>query len=158
MIGKVILYGTLALVGLSALGAKKAFDINDILPQLQTTLTAIQRLGARTNPVTGELEVTARINVAITNPTDKDLDIASAGAITIRKLTIYDLDNNLIAIAEPNINALSIVSGDTLILENILIYAPAKSTLDNIFSGLSTNPDDYTVVAEINALGATLSL
>ena len=90
MKGKYLLYGALALVGVSAFGAKKGFDLADVASQLTATIKTIRNLGGRQNPTTGQLEATARIDVAITNPTTKDLNFATAGAVTISELLIFD--------------------------------------------------------------------
>jgi|GEM_PF-3805699 len=152
MRAKYLLYGALALVGISALGAKKGFDLSDIIPQLQTTLTAIRKVGFTS---TG---VNIMIDVLVKNPTNKDLNFASAGAVTVKRLLIYDRNNQLVATAEPNINAISIPAGSEIVLKNIPLASTFGDILQSILGGLSTNPDDYSVVAEIGALGTTVTV
>lgn len=152
MKAKYLLFAAAALVGISALGAKKGFDLNEIIPQLQTTLKTIRKVnfsGSGINVV---------IDVTIKNPTNKALNFASAGAVTVKKLLVYDRNNNLVATAEPNINALSIPAGGSIVLENIPLSTNYGNILDTILGGFSTNPDDYTVVAEIGALGSSITV
>lgn len=149
---KYLALGALALVGISALGAKKAIDVSSIASQLQTTLRAIRKLDFTANGINLE------VDIAIKNPTKQELSIATAGAVTLKRLLIYDKKQKLVATAEPNISALTIVPGGTIVLDRVPIVATYSSVLDTIFGGFSTNPDDYTVKAEITALGTTMTV
>ena len=152
MKAKYLILGAAALVGISAIGAKKATDVTSIASQLQTTLRTIRRLDFTANGLNLE------VDVAIKNPTEKELSIATAGAVTLKRLLIYDRKQNLVATAKPNISALTIVPGGTIVLDRVPIVATYSNVLDTIFGGFSTDPNDYTIKAEITALGTSMTI
>lgn len=152
MKAKYLLFGAAGLVAISAFSAKKGFDITELAGQLKTTLKAIRNVNFSTTGITAE------IDVEITNPTDQQFSVASAGAIVLRKLLVYDKNNKLIATAETNITALSIASNSSVILPQIPLKSSFGSIIDSVFGGISTNPQDYIVVAEFEALGQTITV
>ncbi len=148
---KYLLYGALALVGISAIRTK-GFEIKEVLPQLKATLSAIRKVGF------SRQGINAMIDVTVKNPSNKALNVASAGAVTISKLLVYDRQNNLVATAAPNINALSIPAGGEIVLKNIPLESTFKGIVNSLLGGFSTNPDDYRIEAEINALGTMITV
>ena len=150
---KYLLYGALALVGISAIRTK-GFEIREVLPQLKATLSAIRKVGFSWE----DKMINAAIDVTIKNPSNKALNVASAGAVTISKLLVYDRQNNLVATAAPNINALSIPAGGQIVLKNIPLESTFEGIVNSLLGGFSTNPDDYKIEAEINALGTMITV
>lgn len=153
MRGKYLIYGALALVGMSFLGAKKAFDINEVVPQLQAALSGIRKLGANG---TG---LTITIDVLIKNPTNKALNLAALGAVKVAKLHLHDRNGNYVGRAEPNLTTISIPSNGQIILKNLVLHGEYTDLLQFIIGGgFSLNVNDYTVTPEIEALGRTITV
>jgi len=149
---KVLIFGGLALAALSSYGAKKGFDLSTVVGGLETKLVGVRGLRVRSD------HFTIKVDVSITNPSDKALDFSSGGAMTIKQLNIFDKSGKLVAKATPNLQAISIVPGGTVVLENVEVSSEYGNILNMIISGVSTNPEDYTVETIVDALGTTFTI
>lgn len=136
---KYLILGGLALAAISSYGAKKGIDTIAIIKRLQTTLKAIKGLSF-TNA-----GIEARIDLQITNPTDQPLNVNGGGALIVRQINIYDRANVLVATAKPNLAAINIVPGGTVVLEDVKVATQFGTILNSILGNPSTNPDDYRV-------------
>ncbi|EAR15455.1 hypothetical protein [Robiginitalea biformata] len=147
---KWLIISGIGVTALALFGASKGASFKRALESLQVSLSRIRNLRLRPDGIY------ATIDVRMTNPTDKLLDIMTAGIIKVTRIFIYDKSGSLVATASPNIDTITIRPQGSTILKDVPINANYGGVLNTLISG--TNPDDYRVEAEIEAFGTTIKV
>lgn len=149
---KYLVFGALALTAFTAMGAKKGYDISTVAGALETSLRTIRRMNFTATGIQMQLDI------AITNPTDKSLDVSTGGVVKIKTINIYNKKGALVATANPNISGISIVPGGTVILERVPVESRYGDIVNTLIGGASSNPDDYIVETVIESFGKTFTI
>tara|TARA_R110002074_G_scaffold86875_7_gene191831 strand:- start:7095 stop:7559 length:465 start_codon:yes stop_codon:yes gene_type:complete len=150
---KTLLAIALIVAPLALFSAKKGYDAYDIIGKLQAKLKAIK--GFRLIGST----ITMKLDVNITNPTDTAFDVATGGLFIVRRINVFDKQNNLIAFSEPNISDISIPPYGTVTLTDLPVSSQVGSIFNALFNSPSTNPDDYRVETIIEtSTGQTVTI
>ena len=142
----------LLLLGLPAtaffLGIKKLQELKTSIKDLEIKLNKIYDI---------EIDVlknkaTFFADFSITNPSDKDLNLQSAGLITLKRILFYDKTGSLIATANIGINTILINKGKSLELVKIPFKTSLTSGIRKLQSFLKNkNSKDLLVELELEA-------
>jgi len=142
----------LLLLGLPAtaifLGIKKLQELKTSIKNLEIKLDKIYDI--RIDVLQNEASFFA--DFSITNPTDKNLNLQSAGLITLKRILFYDRSGNLIASANIGVSSILINKGKSLELVRI----PFQTKLTNGISKLQSflkdkNNKDLMIELELQA-------
>lgn len=143
---KLMIGATIAFAAFLAIGTKRTLDLYSQLEKLKV------RLGGITDIDISGPEITALIDIVVTNPTMYDMDISKGNPLTISKVFLYDRNGNRTAYAEPDLRAINIPALGEVLLTDIPVRGTFGSILDTLFSG-SLKKEDFTVRTEIEILG-----
>lgn len=146
---KIWILAGVSLLGLTLFGGKKAIDLSNVVNSLKVSLRGIGSF-----PEFFGNMIRSSVNIAIQNPTERALDLQTGGAIILKKLRIYNKEGKLAATASPNITGINIPAFGEVVFKKIPIESSITGLLNTILIG-STDTRDYTIEAEIEALGKT---
>jgi hypothetical protein len=82
-----------------------------------------------------EPKLTFDFDLEVSNPTAHNWNVSGAGLVKLVKLEFLDLNNNLLGVATPNLEAVNLPAKGKALFKNIKAEIPAKK-LPNILSNL----------------------
>lgn len=138
----------LLLLGLPAtaffLGIKKLQELKIAIKNLEIQLKKIYTI---------EIDVLKNrasffADFSITNPTDKDLNLQSAGLITLKRILFYDKTGNLIAAANIGVSSILISKGNSIELVKIPFQTKLTSGISKLQNFLK-NKDRKDLLIEL---------
>ena len=147
----------LKLVGITAVAAtlfafKKKRDYEKVVNAMKLTISNIRNLRIRNMKFYFDFDLTFH------NPTDADMDIYTAGLITLKKVSLL-YQGTLIGNAYSNTTEFSLPAGGYFTIKGIQIECLMLEIINKFATiGLDTNLTNYQVIIEIQAFGQTFTI
>lgn len=134
---------------LALFGFKKKNNYTAVLTQMQIAVDNINNLRNKS----GKLWVDC--DVVLINPTNLDFSPITAGAITLKRISLF-MGGKLLGSGHGVVTNFNLPSKSTQKIENVQIELLSLNIIDQLFGGsLSTNANDFKIEVELTALGKT---
>lgn len=138
-----------ATVALALFGFKKKNNYVAVLTQMRIAVDNIRNLRNRL----GKLWID--VDVVLINPTNLDFSPITAGAITLKKISLK-VAGKILGSGIGTVTNFDLPAGGTQKIENIQIELLSLNVIDQLFSGsFLANANNFTIEVELQALGKT---
>jgi len=134
---------------LALFGFTKKNNYVSVLREMKIAVDNIRKLRYRNGKIYTD------VDVILINPTKLNFSPITAGAITLRRISLK-MKGTLLGNGLGTVKNFDLPAGGTQKIEKIEIEILSLEILNLLFTGsFSTNPNDYTIEVELNALGKT---
>lgn len=134
---------------LALFGFTKKNNYISVLTQMKIAVDNVRKLRQRKGKIYTD------VDVILINPTKLDFSPITAGAITLKRISLK-MKGTLLGNGLGTVTNFNLPAGGTQKIENIQIEILSLDILNLLFNGsFSTNPNDYTIEVELMALGKT---
>lgn len=138
-----------ATAALALFGFKKKNNYVAVLTQMQIAVDNIKNLRLKS----GRLWVD--VDVVLINPTKLDFSPITAGALTLKRISLLSM-GKILGTGYGTVRNFDLPAGGTQKIEKVSIELVSLNIIDQLFGGtLSSNPDDFKIEVELTALGKT---
>ena len=138
-----------ATTALALFGFKKKNNYTAVLTQLEIAVDNVRNL----RNVKGKLWVNC--DVVLINPTNLDFSPITAGAIALKRISLF-MGGKLLGSGHGTVTNFNLPARGTQKIENVQIELLSLNIIDQLFGGsLSTNVNDFKIEVELTALGQT---
>lgn len=138
-----------ATAALALFGFKKKNNYTAVLTQMQIAVDNINNLRNKS----GKLWVDC--DVVLINPTNLDFSPITAGAITLKRISLF-MGGKLLGSGHGTVTNFNLPANGTQKIEKVQIELLSLNIIDQLFGGsLSTNANDFKIEVELTALGKT---
>ena len=134
---------------LALFGFKKKNDYTAVLTQMQIAVDNIRNLRNKS----GKLWIDC--DVILINHTGLDFSPITAGAITLKRISLF-MGGKLLGSGHGTVTNFDLPARGTQKIEKVQIELLSLNIIDQLFGGsLSTNANDFKIEVELTALGKT---
>ncbi|MEM1339814.1 MAG: hypothetical protein AAF634_13170 [Bacteroidota bacterium] len=148
----ILIGGGIAFAIASLWGGRRALQITAVAKQLRVQLRGISSF-----PELFGSRIKSSVNIAIINPTDTPFNLQSGGMVKLKQIHIYNKQNQLAAVASPNIGGIEIPAFSEIVLKKIPVESNIQGLLNTILLG-GTRAEDYRIESQIEIVGQTFNI
>ena len=138
-----------ATAALALFGFKNKNNYTAVLTQMKIAVDNVRNLRNKS----GKLWVDC--DVVLINPTSLDFSPITAGAITLKRISLK-MKGSLLGSGYGTVTNFDLPANGTQKIEKVQIELLSLDIIDQLFGGsFSSNPNDYRIEVELTALGKT---
>ncbi|HLF53533.1 hypothetical protein [Flavobacterium sp.] len=153
VVKNLLIAGTIAFVGFALIAAEKAINLKAIFDQMTIKPNSLPKKFKFYNPNSLGIPQTVSfaIDILLTNPTGEDFAVSGYVA-TLKRVNVF-YQGNFLGTANVNIDEVSVLSHNTLILHDIVVEVASGNILTNLSAITNLSMNDLVFTGIIEVLG-----